>query len=58
MNVKDLIEQLQKHEQDAEVITPGNHAGHTVFGITEVVQVEPAVLSDGSSYPVVMLRSD
>lgn len=58
MNVKQLIEELSKHDSDAEVITPGNHFGHAAWGITEVVEVEPVRLTDGSEYPVVMLRSE
>ena len=58
MTVTELIKELQNHPGNAEVIMPGGHAGHTTFGITEVVECEPAHLTDGSEYPVIMVRAD
>lgn len=54
MMVRELIEELQKHDPNAEVITPGNWP----HGIDEVVEVDDHVLTDGSKYPVIMLRTD
>ena len=58
MNVSELIAELEKHPMNAEVITPGNHFGSYASGIDEVVQVDDCILTDGSRYPVVMVRTD
>lgn len=58
MTVHELIEELSKHDPEAEVITPGNHFGMSANGIAEVAEIEPVVLSDGSKYAVVELRSN
>lgn len=57
MTVAELIEALEQMPPNAEVIEPGNHIGHSAIGISEVVQVEDAILTDGSCYPVVMVRT-
>ena len=57
MTVIELITELKKFDNQTEVIMPGGHAGHTTFGITEVVEVEDAVLTDGSRYSVCMVRA-
>ena len=54
MMVRELIEELQKHDMNAEVTTPGNWP----HGVDEVVQVDDHILTDGSKYPVIMLRTD
>ena len=58
MTVQEMIEELKLLPLDAEVISPGNHYGYSVSGITEIVQVQDCVLSDGSSYPVVMVVTE
>ena len=59
MMVRELIEELRKFDMNAEVVGPGYYRVAGVpFGITEIVERPDAVLTDGSSYPVVMLRSE
>ena len=56
MQVRDLISKLTELPLDAEVIFPGGHTGSTPSDCVEdVIQVDDAVLSDGSTYPIVMV---
>ncbi len=48
MTVNELIRELQKQPGNAEVILPGGNFGTNAFGITEVVECEPARMGHGS----------
>ena len=56
MMVRDLIKALENMPDNAAVIFPGGHGGHTTTDeVEDVIQVEDCILTDGSTYPVVMV---